>query len=95
MTVPITHDRVGRKFTTNVDGHEGYVEYEAADGQIVITHTVVPSAIGGRGIAGDLVKEALEFARSEGLKVAPQCSYAAEYIRKHPEYASLAIDGLS
>lgn len=89
MTTAITHDIAGHKFTTNIDGHEGYVDYDAGEGRIVITHTVVPSAIGGRGIAGELVKQALEFARSEGLKVVPQCSYAAEYIRKHPDYAHL------
>ncbi len=90
MTIAITHDRVGHKFTTQIDGHEGYVEYEAGDGHIVITHTVVPSEIGGRGVAGELVKEALDFARIEGLNVVPQCSYAAEYIRRHPGSASVA-----
>lgn len=89
MTVAITHDKVGHKFTTQIDGHQGYVEYETGEGHIVITHTVVPSEIGGRGIAGELVKEALDFARGEGLKVVPQCSYAAEYIRKHSGYSSL------
>jgi len=89
MTSAITHDRVGHKFTTTVDGHEGYVDYSTGDGRIVITHTVVPAEIGGRGIAAELVKAALDFARSEGLKVVPECSYAAGYLQKHPEYASL------
>ena len=70
---------------------DGQSDHEKnTNGRLVITHTVVPLAIGGRGIAGDLVKHALDFARSEGLKVLPQCSYAADYIRKHPEYADLA-----
>ncbi|MEJ7745905.1 MAG: GNAT family N-acetyltransferase [Luteimonas sp.] len=90
MTTAITHDRVGRKFTTSVDGHEGHVDYESDDGRIVITHTVVPAEIGGRGIAAELVKAALDFARDEGLKVEPRCSYAEGYLQKHPEYASLA-----
>ena len=89
MTSAITHDMVRHKFTTTFDGHEGYVDYESGDGYIVITHTVVPSEIGGRGIAGELVKAAFDFARSEGLKVVPDCSYAAGYLQKHPEYASL------
>ncbi|MCY7355789.1 MAG: N-acetyltransferase [Lysobacter sp.] len=90
MTSAITHDMAGHKFTTTVDGHEGYVDYESGDGRIVITHTVVPAEIGGRGIAGELVKAAFDFARSEGLKVVPDCSYAAGYLQKHPEYANLA-----
>jgi predicted GNAT family acetyltransferase len=50
---------------------------------------VVPAAIGGRGIAGRLVRAALEHARAAGLKVVPRCSYVADYLDKHPEYADL------
>lgn len=85
----IAHDSVSGRFTTTVDGHQGYLEYMDADGAIVITHTVVPEAIGGRGIAGRLVQAALEYARAAGLKVVPRCSYARSYMDRHPEYADL------
>jgi predicted GNAT family acetyltransferase len=85
----IAHDRTSHRFTTEVDGHTGYVEYQRADGVMVITHTIVPSAIGGRGIAGDLVRAAVEYAKGHGLKVDPQCSHADGWIRKHPEYQAL------
>ena len=45
--------------------------------------------IGGRGIAGQLVRAALEFARGQGLKVRPECSYADAWMRKHPDYDTL------
>ena len=61
------------------DGHLAYVEYETGDGRIVITHTIVPSEIGGRGIAAALVKAALEYARDHGLQVEPQWSYCPLY----------------
>jgi hypothetical protein len=32
---------------------------------------------------------ALEQIRAEGLSVDPQCSYMADFIDKHPEYADL------
>lgn len=89
MPANIRHDANTSRFVTEVDGQTGYVEYERRDGVLAITHTIVPSAIGGRGIAGDLVRTALEHAREQGLKVDPQCSYAATYIDKHPEYAPL------
>ncbi len=85
----ISHDTGARRFKTSVDGHEAYVEYERADGIVTITHTIVPSEIGGRGIAAQLVQAALEYVRAEGLKVVPQCSYAAAYLKKHPQYADL------
>ena len=90
MTASITHDGAGHRFTTTVDGHQAYVQYEPGDGEIIITHTIVPGEIGGRGIGGELVREALEFARSEGSRVVLRCSYAEGYVKKHPEYASLA-----
>lgn len=85
----IRHDRAGHRFTTTVDGLQGHVDYVEDAGVMTITHTVVPDAIGGRGIAGRLVQAALEYARGAGLKVLPQCSYAAGYMDKHPEYADL------
>ena len=89
MDSNITHDAAQQRFNTIVDGISGHVEYELSEGVMTITHTVVPSEIGGRGIAGALVKAALEHARSEGLKVAPQCSYADAWMRKHPDYEGL------
>lgn len=85
----IRHEASASRFTTTVDGHEGFVEYAQTDGTLTITHTVVPSAIGGRGIAARLVRAALDHARAAGLKVVPQCSYAAAFLDKHPEYADL------
>lgn len=89
MTRDIQHDLASSRFVTTVEGQRGYVEYERGDGTLVLTHTVVPAAIGDRGIAGELVKATLDFARNEGLKVVPQCSYAASWIGKHPDYADL------
>ncbi len=91
MTITIRHTPETRRFTTTVDGHEGYVEYSRQGDTLSIDHTIVPGAIGGRGIAGDLVKAALEHARAEGLKVHPACSYAEAWMRRHPEYDALRV----
>ena len=85
----ITHDQASHRFSTEVDGQTGYVEYERAGDVMVITHTIVPAAIGGRGIAGDLVQAALTHAREAGLKVDPRCSYADAWMRRHPEFDGL------
>ncbi len=89
MDNPIQHDAKAHRFNTVVDDVTGYVEYELAGDEMTITHTIVPSAISGRGIAGALVKAALDHARSEGWKVVPQCSYADGWMRKHPDYEGL------
>lgn len=85
----IRHEPGDRRFFTVVDGHEAEVNYELEGGALVITHTGVPEAIGGRGIAGDLNRAAFEHARAEGLRVRPVCGYAAAWARRHPEFAEL------
>jgi len=89
MQPNVQHDAAAGRFTTEVDGQQGYVEYEREGDVMTITHTIVPSAIGGRGVAGALVQAALEHARSEALKVVPSCSYADDWMRKHTEYEDL------
>ena len=85
----VQHAPGDQRFNIEADGQTGYVEYELADQVMTITHTVVPSAIGGRGIAGALVQAALDHARGAGLKVVPTCSYADAWMTKHPEYEDL------
>ena len=85
----IRHDADEQRFITTVDGHEAEVSYELEGGRMVVTHTLVPREIGGRGIAGDLVRAAFEHARAQGLRVEPACAYAAAWVKRHPDYADL------
>lgn len=85
----IVHDATSRQFHTDVEDHRGVIDYRLRNGVMTITHTGVPQAIGGRGIAAELTRFALETARAEGWKVVPVCSYAAAYIRRHPEFGDL------
>lgn len=90
-TLAIDHDSAASRFTTTVDGHQGYVEYARHGDVLVITHTEVPPEIGGRGIAGKLVRAAFEHARDHGWNVRTVCSYAAAWVRRHPEFAGLMV----
>jgi predicted GNAT family acetyltransferase len=85
----IAHDPAGHRFSTVVDGIEAHLAYRLRGGVMTIVHTGVPEAIGGRGIAGALVKAALDHARAEGLKVNPACSYSAAWMERHPDYQAL------
>lgn len=85
----IRHDGAGHRFELEQDGQAAFLEYEQDGDRLAITHTVVPEAIGGRGIAGRLVQAVMEHARQAGLKVVPRCSYAAAWARKHPEFADI------
>ncbi len=85
----INHDAGAHRFSVEVEGHRGSLDYTLRDDVMTLTHTEVPRPIGGRGIAAALTRTALDTARREGWKVAPACSYAVAYIRKHPEFDDL------
>lgn len=85
----IVHHAIPGRFVVEVDGHVARLDYEQDQGVMHINHTVVPEAIGGRGIAGRLVQAAFRHARDEGWKVRPECSYAAAWAGKHPDVADL------
>ena len=89
----IRHDRDRGRFVVREGDREGFVEYEREGGALAINHTEVPPEMGGRGIAGKLVEAALQYARDEGLKVLPRCSYADAYMRRHAEYEDLRAPG--
>lgn len=82
----ILHEVPEQRFVTQAEGHAARLDYIQDEGRLTITHTIVPPEIGGRGIAGELVRAALAYARDAGLKVDPQCSYADAWMRRHPEF---------
>ena len=47
-----------------------------------ITHTEVDKEHSGKGIATELVKTAVEYARHKNLKVKPLCSIASHVLKK-------------
>ena len=47
-------------------------------------------ALAGRGVASQLIRNALLSARTQGLKVRPACSFVVSYMKRHPEFGDLA-----
>lgn len=85
----IVHNVAAARFEAQIDGHLAVCEYRRQDETLVFTHTEVPMQLEGRGIAAALVRQALDWARTEGLRVRPLCSYVAAYMRRHPETQDL------
>ena len=73
-------------------GHTAYIDYDKDNGTIVLTHTFVPEAYEGRGVGAQLVAAALADIRRQGLKVVPQCSFVAVYIKRHPEWSDMVSE---
>jgi uncharacterized protein len=84
----LSHDPKAHQFIAEVDGYRAELDYTVADGVMTITHTRVPQAIGGRGIAAELMGEALKVASERSWSINPACSYADAYMRKHAQAPS-------
>jgi predicted GNAT family acetyltransferase len=67
----------------------GRLTYVRRGNVLTTEHTLVPTEIGGRGIAGKLVEALIADARAHGWKIVPQCSYVAAAFKRHPEWADL------
>jgi predicted GNAT family acetyltransferase len=90
MDSPVHHDPERGTFTAGVDGAEGVLEYARSGPTTVeFTHTFVPPALRGRGIAERLVIAGLSWAREQGLRVIPSCPYVAAWLGRHPEWDDL------
>lgn len=70
-------------------GKYAYLKYCLEGGTMYIDATFTPGEYRGRGLAAELTKAAIEYARENALKIVPNCSYAESYFEKHPEYRNL------
>ncbi|MGE8134205.1 GNAT family N-acetyltransferase [Novosphingobium subterraneum] len=91
--VSITHLDQGARgeYHAKVEGSDaiGRLTYQRNGDVVVADQTLVPTEIGGRGVAGELVKALVKDARQFGFRIAPQCSYVEAAFRRHPEWADL------
>ena len=83
--VEIRHNAAASRYETRVNGLLSVAEYRRAGDTITFTHTFVPEALRGRGIAEQLVRTALADARRDKLRVIPNCSYVRRFIQRHPD----------
>ena len=85
----VIHNPGENRFETWIDGYLSKLDYIQDGKNFVITHVGVHPTLRGQGVAGRIVEVSLAYARENSLRVVPMCSYAAAYIRRHPEYAEL------
>jgi predicted GNAT family acetyltransferase len=64
---------------------EAYLEYALDGSTLTIEHTIVPEAMSGQGVGGELVRAALAHVRAEGLELVVVCPFAKKWLAKHPD----------
>ena len=85
----VRHNKTAHRFEVAVDGALARADYRIDGGVMQMFHTEVPVAFEGRGIAASLVRAAIAYARENGLRILPACSYVRVYMRRHPEAQSV------
>ena len=85
----VHHNQEKHRYEVEVAGKLALLEYRDAGGDRYYTHTEVPQALEGRGIAGQMAKAALDQAQAEHLSIVPLCPFVRSYIERHPEYKPL------
>lgn len=84
----VIHKPESSRFEIHEEGKVAYVEYYIHDGFLDILHTIVPMSLESRGIGSALVKAAYDWALVEGLNPMGTCSFAAAWLKRHPDYVT-------
>ena len=90
MAASVVHHAKDQEFTIEREGHSAELAYSLpAAGILDFTHTFVDKPLRGKGLAEELARAGLAFARQEGLRVRTSCPFMGEFVARNPEYASL------
>jgi predicted GNAT family acetyltransferase len=84
--IAIVNNEAAQRFEARFVEGVAQLQYRhRSDGALVLVHTEVPPALRRQGIATQLARAALAFARDHRLEVVPECPFVAAYLRQHPE----------
>jgi uncharacterized protein len=89
----VTDNSDGSRLEIHEDGDVAELVYRTRASRLVLVHTDVPDALGGRGLGTELVRAAIDKAQRDRLTLVPLCPFARGWLERHPaEAATVAID---
>jgi len=89
MSNTLIHNEPECKYEYHIDDHIAYITYDDQDGNMHLTHTIVPDALAGQGLAKKLLEDVLEQIKKDGKKAVAKCSYIVKYQEKNPDNDTL------
>src|ERR1700745_3944319 len=78
----VTRNSSVNRFEVTIGGRLAKVDYRMSGNRMIITHTEVPKALRGKGVAEQLVAFAVKYARKDGLEVVSECDYANRFLNR-------------
>lgn len=86
----VARQRFEQGFTDSVgQTRTVYADYAIQGKTRVIQYVEADPALRGTGAAGTFMQALAEHARAEGLKLAPRCSYAVVWLKRHSQYSDV------
>lgn len=85
MSYTLIHNKQAHHYEYHIDGNIAYITYDDQNGEMHLTHTIVPDELSGKGLAKTLLEDVLEQIKKDNKKAVAQCSYIVKYLEKHPE----------
>jgi uncharacterized protein len=85
--VAVTDNQADSRLEITADGHLAELVYRTRAGRLILVHTEVPEALGGRGVGGELVRAAIRKATAEGMTLVPLCPFARSWLERHQDEA--------
>jgi predicted GNAT family acetyltransferase len=90
VTTTVTENHTANRYEIIVDNAgAGFTEYHLHQQVIAFLHTEITPAFTGKGLAGVLIRAALDDVRARGLHVQPFCSFVRGFIAKNQDYLTL------
>jgi len=90
MESSIIHGK--NRFYKTVEGLNCELEYMICDNNTInFFHTYVPESLRGRGIAGEIIREGIDYAIANKYRIIPTCSAVRTYMDRNPEYRELIM----
>jgi uncharacterized protein len=84
----VQDNKAASRFEVHAEGGLAELIYRKNGNRLVLVHTEVPAALGGHGIAGQLVQAAVDHAVAGGMTIVPLCPYARSWLERHPDQAA-------
>ena len=81
----VRHDQGRGRFELELAGEVAHLDYQRRGDVLYAHHTEVPAAHRGHGVAGRLADALVTYAREQGLRITPACTFVSSYMRKHED----------
>jgi uncharacterized protein len=89
MTANFSDNTALHRFELVEQGLTAFASYRRDGARVTIPHVEAPVALRGKGTADRLMRGIVEEARSQGLRIVPNCPYARDWFQKHADAADV------